>query len=326
MSSFVQHFSDGSVWGCIDDYFRHHEYGYIKLKDVSEWYNLSTDKNWKNRVLSENTFHDAVKGLERIRPEPKAPEKKKEKTNPSEVEEKPQFYVWDIDITTGKPFKSGSTAQVYSTVEPPSIFEKLREELYKMKSENVDRSEYTQWVLNACDYLLDLLTSLEQSYNWTQWGNSFSFYWETKEEPTEKDPWEEASALCTHIVKTSDPLHCLKCWEVLSEKAETQFTPWQEESLIKNTIYNNCSGCTTEEERKEWATIYDCSGETKDLPIEDKIEPELPAFDYEKLEENIRDVEFEKIDELRHMIGHIGKQIEALTTFCQSLARQKPNK
>lgn len=83
MSSFVQHFSDGSVWGCIDDFFWHHEYGYIKLKDVSEWYNLSTDKNWKNRVLSENTFHDAVKGLERIRPEPKTP-KKKERKNKSQ--------------------------------------------------------------------------------------------------------------------------------------------------------------------------------------------------------------------------------------------------
>ena len=28
----------------------------------------------------------------------------------------PQYYTWDIDIITGKPFKSGSTAQVYSTV------------------------------------------------------------------------------------------------------------------------------------------------------------------------------------------------------------------
>lgn len=43
------------------------------------------------------------------------------------------------------------------------ILEKLREELDKMKTENTDTSdEYTQWVLNTCGYLLDLLTSLEQ--------------------------------------------------------------------------------------------------------------------------------------------------------------------
>lgn len=41
--------------------------------------------------------------------------------------------------------------------------------------------------------------------------------------------------------------------------------------------------------------------------------PELPNFDYEKLEENIRDVEFEKLDECRHMMWHLGKQVELLT-------------
>ena len=44
-----------------------------------------------------------------------------------------------------------------------SILEKLRKELEKMKTENTDTSdEYTQWVLNTCDYLLELLTPLEQ--------------------------------------------------------------------------------------------------------------------------------------------------------------------
>lgn len=75
----------------------------------------------------------------------------------------PQFYVWDIDISTGKPFKSGSTTQTFSTIKDQTILEKLRKELEKMKTENTDTSdEYTQWVLNTCGYLLDLLTSLEQ--------------------------------------------------------------------------------------------------------------------------------------------------------------------
>ena len=78
----------------------------------------------------------------------------------------PQFYVWDIDISTGKPFKSGSTTQTFSTIKDQTILEKLREELDKMKTENTDTSdEYTQWVLNTCGYLLDLLTSLEQYEN-----------------------------------------------------------------------------------------------------------------------------------------------------------------
>lgn len=85
----------------------------------------------------------------------------------------PQFYVWDIDISTGKPFKSGSTTQTFSTIKDQTILEKLREELDKMKTENTDTSdEYTQWVLNTCGYLLDLLTSLE-----------------TKEEPTLESQW-----------------------------------------------------------------------------------------------------------------------------------------
>lgn len=87
-----------------------------------------------------------------------------------------------------------------------SILEKLREELERRKNTmKVDNDE----VESIYEELLEFLTSLE------------------KEEPTEKDPWEEASQLCNHIVKKSDPIHCLKCWEVLSENAIPQFTPWQ---------------------------------------------------------------------------------------------------
>lgn len=144
-----------------------------------------------------------------------------------EVEEKPEEKYYQCGFP--------DDTSILTELKDPSILEKLRYEIDKLTiycrsihSADCSRGE-TEKEKNThmieLSQVLDLLTSLE-----------------TKEETTEKDPWEEASALCTHIVKTSDPLHCLKCWEVLSEKAETQFTPWQEESLIKNTIHNNCSG------------------------------------------------------------------------------------
>lgn len=70
----------------------------------------------------------------------------------------------------------------------------LREELDKMKTENTDTSdEYTQWVLNTCGYLLDLLSSLE-----------------TKEEPVPPtDKWRE-QYIADH-----------------PEELQLQFTPWQ---------------------------------------------------------------------------------------------------
>lgn len=37
----------------------------------------------------------------------------------------PQFYVWDIDISTGKPFKSGSTTQVCTEEKPKQYFMEL---------------------------------------------------------------------------------------------------------------------------------------------------------------------------------------------------------
>ena len=294
MSSYLQYFKDGEetvIFGCLDDFFWHHEYGYIKLKDVSEWYNLSTDKNWKNRVLSENTFHDAVKGLERIRPEPKTPKKKKEKTNPSveEVEEKPQFYVWDIDITTGKPFKSGSTAQVYSTVEPPSIFEKLREELER-RIENYERensSYYNQRQFEA-SAILDLLTSLEQ----------------TKEEPVANPSLPTANS-----------------WQAKIKGVQPQFTPWQEIEVSNDEI--------------EWYPYkYKWLSNDKLYPISvyngglykfarpiDKIEPELPSVPDYKANRIATDG--------RHVLAYPNKlevQVELLTTFCQSLSRQKTTK
>lgn len=51
----------------------------------------------------------------------------------------------------------------------------------------------------------------------------------------------------------------------------------------------------------------------KSWPPLSQVPIEIPEFDYEKLEENVRDVEFEKLDEVRHIMWHIGKQLEAIT-------------
>ena len=123
-----------------------------------------------------------------------------------------------------------------------SILEKLREELDKMKTENTDTSdEYTQWVLNTCGYLLDLLSSLE-----------------TKEEPVPPtDKWRE------------------------------QYLADHPEELARQ-------------------------------PQEDI---ELLSFDYEKLEENVRDVEFEKEQETRYIVSRIGKHLELLTSTVNQLIK-----
>lgn len=52
-------------------------------------------------------------------------------------------------------------------------------------------------------------------------------------------------------------------------------------------------------------------------PIEDKIEPELPEFSYDRCDEE---------NNLVEQVHEIGVQVEALTTFCQALARQKTTK
>ena len=66
MSSYVQHFSDWSHWWCLDDYFWPHEYGYIKLKDETEWYNLWDKKEWKHRVVNHEEFRRCTKWLWRV--------------------------------------------------------------------------------------------------------------------------------------------------------------------------------------------------------------------------------------------------------------------
>lgn len=72
MSSFVQRFENGEIWWCIDDFFRHHEYGYIKLKNIEEWYALwKDDVDWKTRVVKEKVFHMQTKNLTRVHEEPK---------------------------------------------------------------------------------------------------------------------------------------------------------------------------------------------------------------------------------------------------------------
>lgn len=63
MSSYVQHFSDWSCWWCLDDYFWHHEYGYIKLKDAAEWHSLWDIKEWKHRVVTGEDFKRCTKWL-----------------------------------------------------------------------------------------------------------------------------------------------------------------------------------------------------------------------------------------------------------------------
>lgn len=144
-----------------------------------------------------------------------------------------------------------------------SILEKLREELDKMKTENTDTSdEYTQWVLNTCGYLLDLLSSLE-----------------TKEEPEEfsdavKFEIERWCMPCTWNLPPEEATKRIKDWEK-EVNSKPQFTPWQE----------------------------------------DKIEPELPDFDFWKIR-NSADVWIDKI----------WLQVEALTKAYQALSRQKTTK
>lgn len=69
----------------------------------------------------------------------------------------PQFYVWDIDISTGKPFKSGSTTQTFSTIKDQTILEKLREELER----RIIHWSSVPVKQNCYKDILELLTSLE---------------------------------------------------------------------------------------------------------------------------------------------------------------------
>lgn len=65
-----------------------------------------------------------------------------------------------------------------------------------------------------------------------------------------------------------------------------------------------------------WEVVYEYFDHARPAPEELKL-GKLPEFDYEKIEENVRDVEFEKIDEIRHIVWHIGKQLEAITKYLQ---------
>ncbi len=157
----------------------------ITIKDIrvlKAKLNLIREKfNSVNRFDDMDTIDQALSFLEEVK-----------------ENKEPQFYVWDIDIATGKPFKSGSTVQTYSTVKDTSILEKLKEELekrieyYKMAELSAYRDE--------AENILKLLTSLE-----------------TKEI---ENPTEESAEL--QIIKWFDSL----------KTPQPQFTPWQEEAMI----------------------------------------------------------------------------------------------
>lgn len=109
MSSFVQRFSDGSIWGCLDDYFWHHDYGYVKLKNIEEWYNPSEDGihdgRWESRIITEDAFREQTKWLTRVHEEPIVPESEKLITVAGAVAEaileikpvKPDAIIFDCD-------------------------------------------------------------------------------------------------------------------------------------------------------------------------------------------------------------------------------------
>lgn len=212
-----------------------------------------------------------------------------------EVKEKPLSQKRAEAIERGKQHST----EYYSAL---SILEKLREWVDKeLKLQGYEH----QQILDK----IDLLTSLE-----------------TKEI---ENPTEESAEL--QIIKWFDSL----------KTPQPQFTPWQMievsndgEKWEKREFAHTGRGIALADKTIYFYTTW-LDPEYNDgrklwewwkfaRPI--KIEPELPEFNYEKLEENIRDVEFEKLDELRHMIGHIGKQTEALTKAYQALSRQKTTK
>lgn len=65
MSSFVKHFDNGEIWWCIDGFLSASWVrGYIKLRDIKEWYALGKDDvDWKDRVIKEKKFLEQTKGL-----------------------------------------------------------------------------------------------------------------------------------------------------------------------------------------------------------------------------------------------------------------------
>lgn len=246
MSSYVQHFSDGSVWWCLDDFFWPHEYGYIKLKWIEEWYSAEVSPDWKKRAIRGEEFRIQTQGLER-------------------VHEKPL---------------SQKRAEAIERGKEVIILKKLREWVDKeLKLQGYEHQQILEKI--------DLLTSLEtpQFTPWQMIEVSFDGekWWKREYVNYEPSLWYFwVSKYCT--------IYRAENW-CLEEK-------WKFARPIKDKIDHD--------QVKENIRVMD--------EQDGKIEPEVPEF---KSSGNTP---------WNLELTSMSRQIEALTTFCQALARQKTNK
>jgi len=216
-----------------------------------------------------------------------------------------------------------------------SILEKLKDWVDKeLKLEGYEHKQ----ILDK----IDLLTSLE-----------------TKEEPVPpSDKWREqyiadwgVCPICwDHEIASSfdrdayNPWYDYSCsnghsWSDKDGEVQPQFTPWQEvvqwphepctwnmsneeseEAIRKSDEYNekHFPGYKEfkENNQKEYNTLL-----TPTPWQEDKIEPELPDFEWSST-----DYSMFTFEQMWAYIDEQAWQIEALTKFCQALSRQKPTK
>ena len=198
----------------------------------------------------------------------------------------------------------------------PSILEKLREEMERKVQQTIEQIEKTQQIrdcerLNTLREILDLLTSLETKEE------SVVNYCDSRtdeERARDAELYRTAVTTCTSNVWTPTPWQEIEVSNDGERWYKKEFThTGRGIALADKTIYFYTTWLDPEynDGRKLWEWWKFAR------PIEDKIEPELPEFSYDRCDEE---------NNLVEQVHEIGVQVEALTTFCQALARQKTTK
>jgi len=223
---------------------------------------------------------------------------------------------WYLEEVKEKPL-SQKRAEAIERGKETSILEKLSKKLGELQIEwENDLSEwYAKWVMDTCETLRDFLTSLETP-QFTPWQEETKISWAFVYEPykMEAPNYEKFNQKINGKERTPTPWQMIEVSNDGERWYKKEFThTGRGIALADKTIYFYTTWLDPEynDGRKLWEWWKFAR------PIEDKIEPELPEFSYDRCDEE---------NNLVEQVHEIGVQVEALTTFCQALARQKTTK